>query len=128
STEHDAETAARIRRLEAMHAARTIGAVFHESLTNDVEVLYDLPTLRRLAAVVRQVAPEIVLTHSPVDYMEDHTNTCRLAVTAAFSRGMPNFHVEPPTAVVSQPVTIYHAQPHGNRTPLGEPAVPGWFV
>ena len=30
--------------------------------------------------------------------MEDHQNTCRLAVTAAFARGMPNFPVDPPRA------------------------------
>jgi len=128
STEHDPATAARIRRQEAMRAAESIGAVFHESLTNDLEVLYDLPTLRRLSSIVREVAPGILLTHSPVDYMEDHTNACRLAVTAAFSRGMPNFPVDPPVPITSQPVTIYHAQPHGNQTPLGEAVVPGWFV
>ena len=99
STEHDVATAARIRRQEAMHAAHSIGAVFHESLTNDLEILYDLPTLRRIGSIVREVAPDIVLTHSPVDYMEDHTNACRLAVTAAFSRAMPNFPVDPPVPV-----------------------------
>jgi LmbE family N-acetylglucosaminyl deacetylase len=128
TTEHDAATTARIRRQEAMHAAESIGAVFHESLTNDLEILYDLHTLRRLGSIVREVAPDIVLTHSPVDYMEDHTNACRLAVTAAFSRGMPNFPVDPPVPITSRPVTIYHAQPHGNQTPLGEAVVPGWFV
>jgi LmbE family N-acetylglucosaminyl deacetylase len=128
STEHDAPTVAEIRRHEAIAAARSIGAVFHESLTDDLEILYDVPTLRRLGAIVRDVAPEIVLTHAPVDYMEDHVNACRLAVTAAFSRGMPNFPVDPPTPIASLPVTIYHAQPHGNRTPLGEEVMPGWFV
>ncbi|HVX15302.1 MAG TPA: PIG-L deacetylase family protein [Pirellulales bacterium] len=128
STECDAPTAARLRREEALAACRALGAVFHESLVNDLEIFYDRPTLVRLAAIMREVAPEIVLTHAPVDYMEDHTNTCRLAVTAAFARGMPNFPVEPPTPAVSQPVTVYHAQPHGNRTPLGELVVPGLFV
>ncbi|HUY36762.1 MAG TPA: PIG-L family deacetylase [Pirellulales bacterium] len=128
STEHDAATTARIRRREARRAAESIGAVFHESLTNDLEILYDLPTLRRLGSIVREVAPDIVLTHSPLDYMEDHTNACRLAVTAAFSRGMPNFPVDPPAPITSRPVTIYHAQPHGNQTPLGEAVVPDWFV
>ena len=105
-----------------------IGAVFHESLVNDLEIFYDRPTLARLAAIVRDVAPEIVLTHSPSDYMEDHTNTCRLAVTAAFARGMPNFAVDPPTAPIDTPVTIYHAQPHGNRDALGQPVHPDIFV
>src|SRR5260221_8832041 len=50
STEHDAASAARIREQEAMHAARAIGAGFHDSLTNDLEGLYELPTLRRPGA------------------------------------------------------------------------------
>lgn len=128
STQHDTAATARIRREEAVAACRAIDAVFHESLVNDLEIFYDRPTLLRLAAVMRVVAPDILLLHSPVDYMEDHTNACRLVVTAAFSRGMPNFPVEPPTPPVNQPVTLYHAQPHGNRGPLGEPVQPGLFV
>ena len=60
--------------------------------------------------------------------MEDHTNACRLAVTAAFSRGMPNFPVVPPRPAVDQDVTVYHAQPHGNCDPLGQPIHPRIFV
>ena len=69
-----------------------------------------------------------MLTHSPSDYMEDHTNTCRLAVTVAFARGMPNFAVDPPTPAIDQPVTMYHAQPHGNCDALGQPVHPNIFV
>ena len=77
---------------------------------------------------MREVAPDIVLTHSPVDYMEDHTNTCRLAVTAAFARGMPNFPVMPPRAAVSSKVTVYHAQPYSNRDPLRRLVMPDFYV
>lgn len=128
STQHTAQDAARIRRDEAIEACRRAGAVFHESLVNDLEIFYDRSTLLRLASIVRDVAPEILLTHSPVDYMEDHTNTCRLAVTAAFTRGMPNFPVQPARAHVEQPVTVYHAQPYGNCDTLGKPVVPDLFV
>jgi LmbE family N-acetylglucosaminyl deacetylase len=128
SSQHDAQAIARIRRDEARAAAAYVGATFHESLTNDIEIFYDRQTLSRLGSIVRQVAPEIVLTHSPQDYMEDHVNACRLVVTAAFCRGMPNFPVEPPVAAIEQEVTIYHAQPHGNCDPLCEPIVPGLFV
>ena len=34
----------------------------------------------------------------------------------------------PDTPTYSHDVTIYHAQPHGNRTPMGEPVVPTHFV
>ncbi len=105
-----------------------IGAVYHESLVNDLEIFYDKPTLQRLAALIREVAPEIVLTHWPQEYMEDHMNTCRLVLTAAFARGMPNFPTEPPRTAVNQPVTVYHALPYGLRDPLGRPVTPGLYV
>ncbi len=122
-----ARTAA-IRRQEAREAAKILGAHYHASLAHDLEILYDVKTLRRLAAVVREVQPKIVLTHSPQDYMEDHMNTCRLAVTAAFTRGMPNFKTIPGTAVSNQEVTVYHALPHGLRDGLRRRMVAGGFV
>ncbi len=125
---HDAETIIRLRRNEAQRAAEFLGATHHDSITNDLEIFYDLPTLRRVASVIRQTAPTILLVHSPQDYMEDHMNACRLAVTAAFSRGMPNFPVDPPRPPVQQEVTIYHAQPHGNCDPLGAPVCPEIFI
>jgi LmbE family N-acetylglucosaminyl deacetylase len=117
-----------IRRHEAMAAAASIGAKFHPSLVNDMEIFYDSPTLARLAAVMRQVAPEILLVHAPSDYMEDHEAACRLAVSAAFAREMPNFRTDPLLPAIRGPVTIYHAQPHGNRTPLCELVRPNQFV
>ncbi len=128
SAETDAAATATIRAEEARRAAASIGAVFHESFARDMDIFYDRTTLARLAAIVREVDPRIVLTHSPQDYMEDHTNTCRLAVTAAFARGMPNFPVDPPTPHVTAEVTVYHGQPHGNCDPLGQPVRPGLFV
>jgi LmbE family N-acetylglucosaminyl deacetylase len=128
SLQHDRETTARMRREEAMRAAARLGATFHESLTADLEIFYDKPTLAKLASVIREAAPEIVLTHSPSDYMEDHQNVCRLAVTAAFSRGMPNFPVDPPRPAIDNKVTVYHAQPFGNCDPLGEMVRPHFFV
>ena len=128
STEYSAEQTAQVRDGEARAAAAMIGAVFHPPLVNDMELFYDQPTLTQLAAVMRDVAPAILLVHAPSDYMEDHQNTCRLAVTAAFARGMPNFPVDPPRAAVDQPVTVYHAQPHGNRDPLGVVVRPHVFV
>jgi LmbE family N-acetylglucosaminyl deacetylase len=116
------------RRREAQSAAAHIGAVFHESLVDDLAIYYEPGLLARVAAIVRQVAPQILLVHSPQDYMEDHQNAARLAVTAAFVRGMPNFRTEPPTAPVSQPVSVYHAQPHGNRDPLRQIVEPDLYV
>jgi LmbE family N-acetylglucosaminyl deacetylase len=128
STDLSAAHTAQKREREAMAAADLIGAEFHSSLVNDLEVFYNHETLSRLSAVMREVAPEILLAHAPVDYMEDHTNACRLAVSAAFTRGMPNYPTEPARDPVDEPVTIYHAQPHGNRDPLGQVVRPSIFV
>ncbi|MFM7752669.1 MAG: PIG-L deacetylase family protein, partial [Opitutaceae bacterium] len=103
----------RIRASEARRAAAKLGAVYHPSHVDDLEILYALPLLRRVAAVIREVKPAIVLTHSPQDYMEDHMNTSRLAVTAAFARGVPNFVTDPPVPACPGDVTVYHAMPHG---------------
>jgi N-acetylglucosamine malate deacetylase 1 len=128
SSEHSAANTARIREKEAIAAADSIGAEFHASLVNDLEIFYEHRTLTRLAAVMREVAPEILLIHAPADYMEDHMNACRLAVTAAFARGMPNYPTDPPRPSVDQPVSIYHAQPHGNRDALGQRVEPSLYV
>jgi LmbE family N-acetylglucosaminyl deacetylase len=88
---------ARSRRREARAAAEVLGAVWHPPMCNDMEIFYDDRTIRRVCAIVRDVDPDAVFTHSPQDYMEDHTNTARLAVSAAFVRGMPNYRTTPST-------------------------------
>lgn len=117
-----------IRRKESISAAKILGAAHHPSIGDDLEIFYDLKTLRKLASVIRAVAPEIILTHSPQDYMEDHMNTSRLVVTAAFARGMPNFRTTPRCRPADNEVVIYHALPHGLRDQLRKPITPELFV
>ena len=74
------------------------------------------------------VQPTIVLTHSPQDYMEDHTNVSRLAVTAAFARGIPNFVSRPRRAAWGGACTVYHAMPHGLIDPLRRRVTAGAYV
>jgi N-acetylglucosamine malate deacetylase 1 len=128
SSEYDAATLRSIRNTEARAAAKILGAQFHPSLTHDLEIFYNTELLRGVAAVIREVKPGIVLTHSPQDYMEDHMITSRLAVTAAFARGMPNFKTVPSKPAAECDVTVYHALPHGLRDPLRRRLIPGAFV
>lgn len=116
------------RRAEAKRAARILGAHWLPPLCDDLEILYEAKTLRRLASIIREVKPSIVLTHSPQDYMEDHMITARLAVTATFARGMPNFKTAPQRAAIEGDVAVYHAMPHGLRDGLRRRVVPGAFV
>lgn len=128
SVDYVAETTRKMRLKEAEESASLLGAHFHEPFCDDLEIFYDEETLRRLAGVIRVVKPSIVLTHSPQDYMEDHTNTCRLAVTAAFSRSMPNFITTPSRDPDNYDCTVYHALPHTLRDQLRNVIMPGAFV
>src|ERR1041385_2071435 len=128
SVQYNSTTTRSVRHNEARAAARLLGAEFHPSLTNDLEILYSMELLRALAAVIREVKPGIVLTHPPEDYMEDHTNTCRLAVTAAFARGMPNLRSTPSRPVADYETTIYHCMPHSLRDGLRRRVIPGAYV
>jgi LmbE family N-acetylglucosaminyl deacetylase len=127
-SEHTAAELRRIRAREGRAAARRLGAVYHPSLVDDLEIYYVPRLLRRLAAIVREVRPTVLLAPSPQDYMEDHTNTARLAVTAAFVRGMRNFRTEPARPAVGGAVTVYHAMPHGLRDALRRRVIPGAYV
>src|SRR5207249_8110301 len=117
-----------VRRREAQQAARALGAHWHGPLCDDLEIFYEIGLLRRLAAVIREIKQALVLTHSPQDYMEDHTNTCRLAVTAAFARGMPNFRTMPSRPSGDYDVTVYHCMPHGLCDSLRRRVTPGGFA
>jgi len=125
---YDYETIVPMRRQEAIEAAKMMGAHFHESLCDDLEVYYQKELLEKLVPVVREVAPEIVLTHGSYDYMEDHINTGRLAVSAAFCRGMTNFKCNPPHPAIDCSVTVYHSMPHSLSDQLRRPLIPGLFV
>lgn len=128
STEHSSEEIKGIRLEEAKKAAHILGAHFHPPICNDLEIFYDLQKLKQVAAVIREVKPTIVLTHSPEDYMEDHINAARLAVTAAFGRGMPNFISDPARPPNNYDCTVYHSLPHTLRDNFRRRIVPGAFV
>jgi len=112
---HSREEIIRLRGAEAEASARLAGAISHKPLFDDLGIFYDKPSLARVAAVVREIRPTILLTQSPEDYMEDHQNTCRLLVTAAFAHGMRNFETQPPRPEWDTPLAVYHALPHHLR-------------
>lgn len=119
---------ARIRWEEAQDSAREAGAQIYPPICDDLGILYEPKQIAQVAAIVRQVKPDILLVHSPEDYMEDHMNACRLAVTGAFVRGMPNYETLPPVPHYDGDITIYHAMPHGLRDPLRKRVRAGQWI
>jgi LmbE family N-acetylglucosaminyl deacetylase len=128
TAEYNEETIVSMRLQEAKNAAQHLGAVFHHPLVPDFEIYYTKEILLKLASIFRKIAPDILLVPSPDDYMEDHMNACRLAVSAAFGRGMRNYIVNPQREPISKEVVIYHAQPHGNRNALNKIVHPDFFI
>ena len=128
TAEYDTETIIDIRLQEAKNAAKHINAEFYPPIAPDLGVFYNEELLAKLSAVIRKAAPDILLIPSPQDYMEDHTNTCRLAVTAAFTRGMPNYKTNPSMEIINNEIAVYHAQPHGNRDGMNQIITPDIFI
>jgi N-acetylglucosamine malate deacetylase 1 len=128
STVMSAAETARVRRKEAQNAARLLGAKWHAPICDDILIFYTEENIRRIAAVIREARPTVILTHALQDYMEDHMITARLAVTAAFTRGIPNFRSKPQRKPALDPCTIYHAMPHGQCAPMREPVRPELIV
>jgi len=128
TTELSIEEIVKIRRTESQHAAALLGAMYHESLVNDLEVFYTQDLLRRVTAIIRKIKPEIMLIPSPEDYMEDHMNTSRIAVSAAFYRGVPNYWSIPPEPPIQQDITLYHALPYGLTDGLRRRIIPDFYV
>jgi LmbE family N-acetylglucosaminyl deacetylase len=125
---HTREEIIRIRREESIQAARYLGAVHHESLVDDLDVFYTPDLIRRVAAIVREVKPDILLTLSLQDYMEDHMNAARLAVTASFVRTMRNYDTIPPTAPTMKDMAVYHSLPYGLTDMMRRPITPEFYV
>jgi N-acetylglucosamine malate deacetylase 1 len=128
STVMTAAQTARTRRAEAREAARLMGAGWFPPLVPDMELLYELRHVRRICSVIREVKPTVILTHPPQDYMEDHMVACRLTVTGAFARNIPNHPCTPRRPPMMEPCTIYHCVPHGLGNNIREPFTPDLFV
>jgi len=127
SISQDSQMTTQIRLKEAMKSAELLGANFHPPICDDFEIFYERELIKKLSGIIRKVQPAVILTHSPSDYMEDHMNTSRLAVTAAFVRGIPNYPTEYP-AVSNYNCAIYHSLPHGLVEPLRQKVAPEIFI
>ncbi len=122
------EEAISIRWAEAQASAKIAGGTAHPPLFDDLGLYYDAPSVSRAAACIRKIQPDIILTQSPQDYMEDHQNTTRLVVTGAFTRAMKNLVTNPPVAIYDKPVALYHALPHGLNDALRHPVTPHFYI
>jgi N-acetylglucosamine malate deacetylase 1 len=87
---HTSEEIAQIRDGEAKRAAEIAGAEHVTLGLSDGEVNAADPEQRRLVAdLVRQAQPDLIITHSPGDYMVDHNEISKLVFDASFLATLP---------------------------------------
>ncbi len=78
---------------------------------DDMEI-YDTKEARdKIADVIRYANPDFIITHSPNDYMPDHTTVSKLVFDASFSATLPNYPSKEQT--VARLVPIYYMETAG---------------
>jgi LmbE family N-acetylglucosaminyl deacetylase len=106
---HSSEEIARIRGAEARRAAAVCGAEYATLGFSDGEVnAADAVQQRAVVDLVRHARPDVILTHSPGDYMGDHNEIARLVFECSFYATLPLYETGVPH---HPPVTpIYHIE------------------
>jgi len=94
------------RAEEARQAARVLGAAHLEMLdVGDLQVnSADPQTVNRLVDLIRRVQPDLILTHSPDDYMKDHREVSALVFDASFSASVPHYRTPTPGSAAITPI------------------------
>jgi len=98
------EELASIRAEEAKKSAEIIGAEIIQGEYPDLELGIDENSKRTAVNVIRRARPDVIITHSPDDYMVDHINTSRLIVEASFIATLPHYKSDYPAHNVIPPV------------------------
>lgn len=106
-----AEQIVSIRLKEAKEAARKLGARYINLGIRDGGVEYNLENTRKLVKLIREVSPEIIITHPTEDYMTDHSHTGRLVLWAVPEAGHKNFEVETDASPIGRQPHVYHTDP-----------------
>lgn len=83
------------RTREALAAVALIGGQYHCLDERDGMIMYDKPSVQKTVDLFRRLAPSLVFTHAPQDYMLDHEQVSLLARGASFVYACPNISAFP---------------------------------
>jgi len=129
SLELSAEEIRCIRHREAIEACKTLGATYHHAGFDDLQIFNDSNSNRRVTALLREVDPWMVITHSPNDYMSDHETTSLLVRNACFYASIPNYETKAGAAGSTLNVPyLYYAQPMEGMDIFGKKVTPQFYV
>jgi LmbE family N-acetylglucosaminyl deacetylase len=130
SATHTSEEISHIRQAEAKAAADYLGAWYGCAGLMDVEIFANAENLRRVVESMRRFDPDVVVTHSPGDYMVDHEEASRLARSASFALSISLYQtrqITPAPATKSTPA-LYYADPIDGVDAMGERVLPHFYV
>ena len=93
------------RREECLQAGKTLGLTYEALPIPDGELTADLPSRRMLMKRIREIAPDVILTHRTCDYHPDHRACGQLVMDCSYLVGVPLFCPEAP-ALRKAPVIL----------------------
>ena len=112
STSLSAEELAAVRSRELKDAAKVLGAeTVIEMGLPDFGVWLQREILFKLTDAIRQVRPDVVITHFDADYGSDHNHTLKLVQDATLAASVPGVKTEHP-AIPKIPY-LYMMEPMG---------------
>lgn len=96
-----------IRIDEAYEAGKLLGAsgVFNVDVPDLLVKSSNEDTVLKIMEVIRHTRPDLIITHDPNDYMEDHRQTSQLVFDASFSVSVPHYETD---SKVCQIVPLYY--------------------
>ena len=130
SFEHTNEEVRRIRESEARRACESLNATYQHLGFYDLCIFNDDRSTRRVTALIREVNPEIIFTHSPQDYMADHEVTSLLVRNASFNAPIPNYSTQDLSRArhTDSVPYLYYAQPMEGVDMFGKQVTPQFYV
>ncbi len=103
----DPEEIRKTRRQEAIQSANVIKAVSLAGPFRDGELEVTLQARLAIIDIIRQCAPDVVLSHHPSDYHPDHRGLAVLAQDAIYHVAIPHLKTEHP-ALASVPLLYFY--------------------
>jgi len=126
SVEHSSSDIARIRHQEGVRAAAILDGTFDCLGERDLAVHYQPALFHKAVALLRKVRADIVITHSPSDYLLDHEQTSLVARAAAFGAPIPN--LLPDLKPLDRIPWLFYADPIEGLDSMGNPIQPDFLV
>jgi N-acetylglucosamine malate deacetylase 1 len=76
---------------EAQRGADIVGARHTTLGLDDLHVVNTEDVVCRLAGIMREARPTVILTHDPNDYMPDHSDLAEIVLKASFVATLPHY-------------------------------------